>query len=68
VTPELAARELYSMLRDADAGPATLLVVAMVDPTGLGRAVNDRIFRAAHGRVVLDASPSTVDRIAQLVG
>ncbi|MCZ7629712.1 MAG: hypothetical protein M5U19_11965 [Microthrixaceae bacterium] len=38
-------------------------IVAALDPTGLGRAVNDRLFRAAHGHIDRDASGATVQRI-----
>jgi L-threonylcarbamoyladenylate synthase len=62
-----AARELYGRLRDADAGPAEVLVASMVDPSGLGRAVNDRLFRAAHGRVVVDAAEPTLERLQSLL-
>jgi L-threonylcarbamoyladenylate synthase len=58
-----AARELYARLRSADAAGAELLVVGAVDPEGIGRAVNDRLFRAAHGRVVLDDDPPSVARL-----
>ena len=68
VDPAGAARELYSLLRTADASGAGLLVIPAVDPAGVGRAVNDRLYRAAHGRVVLDASAATLERIALLVG
>jgi L-threonylcarbamoyladenylate synthase len=63
-----AARALYRELRAADGGGADLLVVSPLDPGGLGRGVNDRLFRAAHGRVVLDASDATVARLVSLVG
>lgn len=66
--PSLAARQLYATLRRADSAGAAVLVVPAVVPDGLGRAVNDRLFRAAHGRVVLDDSPATVERIASLAG
>lgn len=58
-----AARRLYATLRAADASGAELLLAPSFDPAGLGRAVNDRLYRAAHGRVVLDAAPGTVDRL-----
>jgi L-threonylcarbamoyladenylate synthase len=64
--PHAAARGLYAALRAADAVGATALLARTLEPAGLGRAVNDRLFRAAHGRVVLDASPSTVERIRRL--
>lgn len=66
--PEAAARALYADLRAADSSTFEVLIVAMVAAHGLGRAVNDRLYRAAHGRVVLDAAPSTVDRVARLIG
>ncbi len=62
-----AAQELYGRLRDADAGPAELLVVSVVEPGGLGRAVNDRLFRAAHGRVVVDATSATLERLRAML-
>ena len=62
--PDRAAHELYSALRRCDAGSADLLLVGVVAPHGLGRAVNDRLYRAAHGRVVLDASTGTLARLA----
>ena len=66
--PHAAARELYGRLRDADAGPGEVLVVGAVDPSGIGRAVNDRLYRAAHGRVVLDARSVTLGRLDALLG
>ncbi len=65
--PERAARSLYGALREADRSGVALLFVAMVAPEGLGRAVNDRLYRAAHGRVVLDDGPATVERVLSLV-
>lgn len=61
--PQRAARSLYGALRDADRSGVALLFVAMVAPEGLGRAVNDRLYRAAHGRVVLDDLPASVERV-----
>lgn len=61
---EESARNLYSLLRDLDVDSrADVAVVAALDPAGLGRAVNDRLFRAARGHIDRDASRSTVDRI-----
>ena len=65
--PAHAARELYARLRAADAADVAVLVVSMAIPEGLGRAVNDRLYRAAHGRVVLDATRATIDRLATLL-
>jgi len=67
VEPTEAARVLYRTLRDADAGSAQVLLAVVVDPVGLGRGVNDRLFRAAHGRVVDDVTAATVARVAGLV-
>lgn len=69
---EESARNLYSLLRDLDVdseddGRADVAVVAALDPAGLGRAVNDRLFRAAHGHIDRDASRSTVERILDRV-
>jgi L-threonylcarbamoyladenylate synthase len=65
---EESARNLYSLLRDLDADRGDgcrvdVAVVAALDPAGLGRAVNDRLFRAAHGHIERNASRSTVERI-----
>jgi len=63
-----AARGLYSSLRAADGLGVDLLLTRVVDPAGLGRAVNDRLFRAAHGRVVADASAATLARLRPVRG
>ncbi len=65
---DAAARELYSQLRSADSGAAGLLLVRAHEPSGIGRAVNDRLFRAAHGRVVADLDPATVERLVRVAG
>ncbi len=62
-----AARALYSSLRAGDALGVQVLLAPVLAPDGLGRAVNDRLFRAAHGRVVDDAGVDTVARLAALV-
>ncbi len=60
-----AAHNLYSVLRDldreGDAGSPDVAVVAALDPGGLGRAVNDRLFRAAHGHMYNNAETATID-------
>ncbi|MHB1137739.1 MAG: L-threonylcarbamoyladenylate synthase [Microthrixaceae bacterium] len=65
--PGPAAQQLYATLRRADGAGAAALLATMLDPAGLGRAVNDRLFRAAHGRVVTDASPRTIERLRRLL-
>lgn len=65
---DAAARRLYSQLRSADAEPVRLLLVRAHEPSGIGRAVNDRLFRAAHGRVVADLDPATVERLVRVAG
>ncbi len=58
-----AAQVLYGRLRELDRPGEGPLLVDLVDPTGLGRAVNDRLYRAAHGRLVVaegDVQPETV--------
>ena len=64
--PDVAARALYAALRDGDTLGVQVLLAPVLAPDGLGRAVNDRLFRAAHGRVVDDAGVDTVARLAAL--
>lgn len=44
-----AAKQLFALLHEADAGPATRIAVAPVPPIGIGIAINDRLRRAAVG-------------------
>lgn len=62
-----AARRLYSALRDGDSAGVRVLLAPVLRPDGLGRAVNDRLFRSAHGRVVVDPGPASVERIVELI-
>ncbi|MFZ4517026.1 MAG: L-threonylcarbamoyladenylate synthase [Microthrixaceae bacterium] len=64
--PALAAAELYGALRAADDAGAALILATAVPAEGVGRAVNDRLFRAAHGRVVDDDSAAAVRRLVAL--
>ncbi len=43
-----AARNLFTVLRQLAAGPYTSAVATLLPETGLGRAINDRLRRAAH--------------------
>lgn len=61
------ANNLYSYLHTADAGKGDIILAGFVRDEGIGTAINDRLFRAAAGRVVRDASPTTVDFIVDLV-
>jgi L-threonylcarbamoyladenylate synthase len=65
--PTAAATSLYGLLRNADS-TADVLLACMVRSEGIGRAVNDRLFRAASGRVVAAADEVTCDRVIGLVG
>lgn len=49
--PEQAARALYAIMRDLDECGFTHLIVRLAPAGGLGDAVNDRLRRAASGRV-----------------
>lgn len=60
--PGPAAAELYERLRSAD-GTADVIVVGMVEPVGVGRAINDRLFRASRGQVVDSADPAVLERM-----
>ena len=66
---DYAARVLYSRLRELDDPgmdePADVALAVTVDPAGLGRAVNDRLFRAAHGHIAADAADRTIDLISR---
>ena len=42
-----AAANLFAMLHELDAGPAAAIAVMPIPQSGLGRAVNDRLIRAA---------------------
>lgn len=66
---ERLAAGLYGWLRAGDEGPAVVLVAELVEPAGLGRAVNDRLFRAARGRLlgVPDPDDAAVDRLVDAV-
>ncbi|MCI0570207.1 MAG: threonylcarbamoyl-AMP synthase [Myxococcaceae bacterium] len=55
--PADAARVLYSRLREADAEGATLILVSLPRPEGLGLAVRDRLHRAAAPRPPLPSPP-----------
>lgn len=45
-----AAANLFAMLRELDAGPTVRIAVAPIPDRGLGRAINDRLHRAAAPR------------------
>jgi L-threonylcarbamoyladenylate synthase len=47
---EIYARELYSMLRDADASQPTEILVLLPEPSDIGVAIRDRLFKAAAPR------------------
>ena len=48
---ERAGRELFAALRDLDATGVSLIFAASVGREGLGRAIRDRLARAAEGRL-----------------
>lgn len=48
--PAAAARALYAALRELDEAGVDVAVVALPEPSGLGRAVADRLLRAAAPR------------------
>ena len=43
-----AARELFAALRRLDSSHVDLIIAEMFPEVGLGRAINDRLRRAAH--------------------
>lgn len=62
--PESAAAVLFSELRRLDSGGAAIALATAVRGAGLGRAVNDRLFRAAHGHVVTECTEPELGRLA----
>jgi L-threonylcarbamoyladenylate synthase len=44
---EEAAANLFQFLRDFDQMPIDTIVTELLPPEGLGRAINDRLLRAA---------------------
>ena len=48
---ERAGRELFAALRDLDASGVSLILASSVGSDGLGRAIRDRLTRAAEGRI-----------------
>jgi L-threonylcarbamoyladenylate synthase len=48
------AHNLFACLRTLDASGVDIILAREVNPTGLGRAIRDRLFRAAEGVVIED--------------
>lgn len=69
--PQEAARTLYSLLRELDRearGAAfDAVLVSALDPPGMGRAVNDRLLRAAHGHLEVSSAPDAVRAVLRRV-
>ncbi len=67
-----AAPLLYGLLRDLDGrareGAFQVVVVALVEPSGLGRAVNDRLLRAADGHLEVSAGPESLASVRSRLG
>ena len=61
--PAAAAAALYSSLRSLDGAGAEVALARALHGAGIGRAVNDRLFRAAHGHVVSECTADSVMRI-----
>jgi L-threonylcarbamoyladenylate synthase len=51
-TPEQIAHTLFAALRDLDAQDADVILAHLMQPEGLGTTINDRLLRAAEGRVI----------------
>jgi L-threonylcarbamoyladenylate synthase len=51
-TPAIIASRLFTGMRVLDAAGCTAILAHRFAPHGLGRALNDRLFRAASGRVL----------------
>jgi L-threonylcarbamoyladenylate synthase len=66
--PATAAATLYDELRGLDATDAEMALATALSGEGLGRAVNDRLFRAAHGHVVTECTEGELARLADRAG
>jgi L-threonylcarbamoyladenylate synthase len=53
---ELVARDLYANLRRLDAAAHDLIVIELAGAGGIGRAIDDRLIRAASGNVTTTAA------------
>ena len=51
IRPRTVARDLYANLRRLDAAAHELIVIELTNAAGLGRAIDDRLTRAASGIV-----------------
>ena len=49
--PAAAGRGLFAALRELDARGVDLILAQLRDPAGLGATINDRLLRAAEGRI-----------------
>jgi len=65
--PDRAAQTLFGRLRSLDESAPELIVAELLDDTGVGRAVNDRLRRAAHGRLVTADRSDTIEEILESV-
>jgi len=64
--PAVVAARLYAALREADGLGTSLILARTVGDAGVGAAVNDRLFRAAQGRRVVNADQVTLARLVHL--
>jgi len=62
--PAALAHNLFAALRSLDATGVDIILAREIDPAGLGRAIGDRLFRAANGVVIenLDELHVQIDR------
>jgi L-threonylcarbamoyladenylate synthase len=51
-TPEQIAHTLFAALRDLDAQGVDVILARLMQPEGLGATINDRLLRAAEGKVI----------------
>jgi L-threonylcarbamoyladenylate synthase len=53
VTPEQIAQQLFSALRQLDEQGVDVILACLFEPVGLGVTLNDRLLRAAEGRLIV---------------
>jgi L-threonylcarbamoyladenylate synthase len=61
--PDVAGRLLFAHLRELEARRVDVILARAVAPVGVGRAIADRLFRAAEGQVLDADDPAAVARL-----
>jgi L-threonylcarbamoyladenylate synthase len=60
---EVAGRLLFAHLRELETRKVDVIFARPVSPVGVGRAIYDRLFRAAEGQVIDAEDPAALARL-----